>query len=127
MSSTNPFKFLVVSRVLATTFMLPVLVTYMACVGLLGSYLNIHQNEQTSFMAFIDDAFARLTFLDIFSSLFKAAAYGFTIGITGCFAGYKAQQGTVGVGKAANSAVVTSMFLIFIEEILIVQIVNSLR
>ncbi|HEX8358112.1 MAG TPA: ABC transporter permease, partial [Segetibacter sp.] len=36
-------------------------------------------------------------------------------------------QGTEGVGKAANASVVTSMFLIFIEEILIVQLTNSIR
>jgi phospholipid/cholesterol/gamma-HCH transport system permease protein len=41
--------------------------------------------------------------------------------------GYTADQGTVGVGKAANSAVVVSMFLIFVEEILIVQVVNAMR
>lgn len=126
-SSANPFKFLVVTRVVAMSLMLPVLVTYMAFVGLAGSFLNVHQNEQTSLQAFIDDAFGRISFLDLFSSAFKALAYGFTIGITGCYMGYTAGQGTVGVGKAANSAVVVSMFLIFVEEILIVQIVNAMR
>jgi len=126
-SSANPFKFLVVTRVVAMSLMLPVLVTYMAFVGLVGSFLNVHQNEQTSLQAFIDDAFGRISFLDLFSSAFKALAYGFTIGITGCYMGYTAGQGTVGVGKAANSAVVVSMFLIFVEEILIVQIVNAMR
>ncbi len=126
-SSTNPFKFLVVTRVVATTCMLPLLVTYMAFLGLMGSYLNVHQNEQTSYEAFIGDAFSRLSFLDIFASTFKSLAYGFTIGIAGCYTGYTAGQGTVGVGKAANSAVVVAMFVIFIEEILIVQVVNSWR
>lgn len=126
-SGTNPFNFLVVSRVLAVTCMLPVLMSYACFVGLMGSYLNINQNELTSFTTFIHDAFARITFLDIFASLFKSIVYGFTIGITGCFLGYRATQGTVGVGRAANSSVVISMFLIFIEEIIIVQVVNSMR
>jgi phospholipid/cholesterol/gamma-HCH transport system permease protein len=126
-SSTNPFKFLVVTRVVAISCMVPLLVTYMAFVGLVGSYLNVHQNEQTSMQAFIEDAFGRISFLDLFSSAFKALVYGFTIGITGCYMGYTAGKGTVGVGKAANSAVVVSMFVIFIEEILIVQVVNSFR
>jgi phospholipid/cholesterol/gamma-HCH transport system permease protein len=126
-SGTNPFKFLVVSRVLATTFMLPLLMMYAAFVGLMGSFLNVHQNELTSFTAFIHDGFSKITFLDISASVFKSLIYGFTIGITGCFLGYRARQGTVGVGKAANSTVVVSMFLIFIEEMIIVQIVNSFR
>src|SRR5579859_3236108 len=126
-SSANPFKFLVVTRIVAICCMLPLLVTYMAFVGLAGSYLNVHQNEQTSLRAFIDDAFGRISFLDLFASAFKALAYGFTIGVTGCYMGYTAGQGTVGVGRAANSAVVVSMFLIFVEEILIVQVVNAIR
>lgn len=126
-SGTNPFNFLVVSRVLAVTCTLPILMAYASFVGLMGSYLNVNQNELTSFTTFIHDAFARITFLDIFASLFKSIVYGFTIGIIGCFLGYKATQGTVGVGRAANSSVVISMFLIFIEEIIIVQVVNSMR
>lgn len=125
--SANPFKFLVVTRVIAISITLPILVTYMAFMGLTGSFLNVHQNEQTSLPAFISDAFGRLSFLDLFASAFKSVVYGFTIGITGCYMGYNARQGTVGVGKAANAAVVVSMFLVFIEEILIVQVVNSIR
>lgn len=126
-SGTNPFKFLVVSRVMATTIMIPLLAIYSACVGLIGAYINIHQNELTSYKAFITQVFAKLSFLDLFASLFKAAVYGFTIGIVGCFKGYYTQGGTVGVGRSANSAVVISMFLIFIEEMVIVQITNYLR
>jgi phospholipid/cholesterol/gamma-HCH transport system permease protein len=126
-SGTNPFKFLVVTRVLASTCMLPVLMLYAALIGLLGSYLNVHQNELTSFTTFIHDSFVRINYLDIFASVLKSTVYGFTIGITGCYQGYQAKQGTVGVGKAANSTVVISMFLIFIEEMIIVQIVNSFR
>jgi len=126
-SATNPFKYLVVTRVIATTFMMPVLVLYSGLVGMLGSFMNIHQNEQTSFAAFIKNAFSTISFLDINSSIFKAVCYGFTIGVAGCYQGYYAENGTQGVGKAANTAVVVAMFMIFIEEMIIVQFVNSIR
>ncbi len=126
-SAVNPFKFLVVSRVLATTFMVPMLMCYTGGVAMLGAYLNVHQNEMTSFTSFFQQAFDKISFLDIFSSLVKAIVYGFTIGIVGSFQGYNASQGTEGVGKAANASVVISMFLIFVEEILIVQITNNIR
>lgn len=126
-SGVNPFKFLVVTRVLATSLMIPVLMCYMGFVAMLGSYLNVHTNEMTSFISFFEQAFEKISFLDIFSSLVKAIVYGFTIGIVGCYKGFNATKGTEGVGKAANSAVVVSMFLIFVEEILIVQITNSMR
>jgi phospholipid/cholesterol/gamma-HCH transport system permease protein len=126
-SAVNPFKFLVVSRVIATTLTIPMLMMYTAFVGLLGSYIDIHLHEMTSFTLFFQKAFEKITFLDFASSLVKAIAYGFTIGIVGCYQGYKASQGTEGVGRAANSSVVISMFLIFIEEIIIVQIANWIR
>lgn len=126
-SAVNPFKFLVVSRVLATTIMIPMLMFYTGLVGMLGSFLNVHNNEATSFVSFFEQAFEKISFLDIFSSLVKGIVYGFTIGIVGCYQGYNANRGTEGVGRAANASVVISMFLIFIEEILIVQISNSLR
>jgi phospholipid/cholesterol/gamma-HCH transport system permease protein len=126
-SATNPFKFLVVSRVIATSLMIPILMLYTGFVGMLGSYLNVHANEQTSFKAFFESAFSTISFLDIISSVLKTILYGFTIGITGCYQGYHATNGTQGVGKAANTAVVVSMFMIFIEEMIVVQFVNAIR
>jgi len=126
-SAINPFKFLVVSRVLATTIMIPLLMCYTGFVAMMGAFINVHQNEMTSFVTFFQQAFEKISFLDIFASLIKSIVYGFTIGMVGCYKGYYANNGTEGVGRAANSSVVLSMFLIFIEEILIVQITNSIR
>ena len=126
-SSTNPFKFLVVSRVLATTLIVPVLAIYMGFIGLMGAFVNVYRNEQTSFTSFFQQAFVKITFLDLAVLVLKSAVYGFTIGMAGCYNGYNADQGTVGVGRAANTAVVVSMFLIFIEEMIIVTLVNNYR
>jgi phospholipid/cholesterol/gamma-HCH transport system permease protein len=126
-SAINPFKFLVVTRTMATTLMLPVLMCYTGFVAMMGAYVNVHANEMTSFISFFQQAFDKITFLDIFSSVVKSIVYGFTIGIVGCYKGFHATQGTEGVGKAANASVVLSMFLIFIEEIIIVQITNYMR
>ncbi len=126
-SATNPFKFLVVSRVLASTFMIPVLVLYTDFVALLGAFVNVHANEMTSLSTFFVQVFDALSFLDITSSLVKSVIFGFTIGIVGCYKGYNSTKGTEGVGKAANSAVVMAMFLIFIEELLSLQVTNFFR
>jgi phospholipid/cholesterol/gamma-HCH transport system permease protein len=126
-SAVNPYKYLMVTRVMATTFMLPMLMFYTALVGMMGSYLDVHMNEQTSFISFFQNAFSSINFLDYWASIVKALTYGFTIGIVGAYKGFNASNGTTGVGNAANSAVVTSMFLIFIEEIVIVSLTNFLR
>ena len=119
-SATNPYKFLVVTRVLATTFMIPVLVMYTDFVALMGAFINVNANELVSISTFFAQVFSSVTFLDIFSSII-------TIGMVGCYKGYNSSKGTEGVGRAANAAVVVSMFLIFIEELLSLQIINLFR
>jgi len=126
-SAINPFKYLVVTRVLATTITIPVLALYCSFVALYGSYLNVHAEETSSMISYYQSAFKTITFLDVFTSITKTVVYGFTIGIVGTYKGYHATQGTRGVGKAANQAVVLAMFLIFIEEVIIVQIANWFR
>ena len=76
---------------------------------------------------FYHNAFSNISFLDIFSSFTKALVYGFTIGIVSSYKGFFATHGTRGVGKATNQAVILSIFLIFLEELIIVQIVNWIR
>ncbi len=126
-SSINPFKYLVVTRVTATTLTIPILALYCCFIGLMGAYFNIHAEESTTLITFFRKAFSNLSFLDVFSSVTKSVAYGLTIGMVGCYKGFNATQGTRGVGKAANEAVVLSMFLIFLEEVIIVQIANWIR
>lgn len=126
-SAINPFKYLVVTRVTATIIAIPILSFYCIVVGLLGSYVNVNMEESTSFIAFFENSFSTIHFLDLFTSVTKSIFFGFTIGIIGCYKGFNATQGTQGVGRAANEAVVTAMFLIFIEEIVIVQVSNWIR
>lgn len=126
-SATNPFKFLVVTRVLATTFMIPLLVMYTDFVALMGSFLSVNKNELVSMSTFFVQVFESITFLDVISSILKSILFGFTIGIVGCYKGYNSTKGTEGVGRAANAAVVMAMFLIFIEELLVLQVVNFVR
>ena len=126
-SAINPFKYLVVTRVTATTIAVPILSFYCIVVGLLGSFFNVHAQETTSFHTFITNSFSSIQFIDYFTSVIKSIVFGFTIGIVGTYKGFYATQGTRGVGKAANQAVVVAMFLIFLEEMLIVQVANWIR
>lgn len=126
-SATNPFKFLVSTRVLAATITIPILTFYTAMVGMLGALLNVSMSEGTSARAFFQSSLEQITFLDITASTIKAVLFGFTIGMVGCYQGYNSSKGTEGVGKAANSAVVIAMFLIFIEEVVSVQFFSLFR
>lgn len=126
-SAINPYKYLVVTRVLATSITIPVLALYCSFISLYGGYVNVHAHEAVSLVSFYQNAFKTITFLDINTAVIKSIVFGFTIGMIGTYKGFHAAQGTRGVGQAANQAVVLSMFLIFIEEVLIVQISNWIR
>ncbi|HEX2967566.1 MAG TPA: ABC transporter permease [Bacteroidales bacterium] len=123
-SALNPFRYLVVTRVIAATLSILVLALYCNLIELIGSFVNINSVEGISIQTFFRDAFSSLRFIDIFTNVIKSVSYGFTIGIVGCYKGFTAKQGTRGVGFAANQAVVLSIFLIFLEEFIIVQVVN---
>jgi phospholipid/cholesterol/gamma-HCH transport system permease protein len=126
-SGTKPFKYLVCIRILATTIALPLLAIFNGLVSMLGGYLNVTVNEGTSFSTYVQQFFQPLAFIDFESSIIKSMVFGFTIGVVGTYKGWNSSSGTAGVGKAANSAVVTAMFLVFIEEVIIVQITGWFR
>src|SRR3984885_11627712 len=56
-SGTNPFKYLVCTRVLATPLAIPILATYTAFIGLIGGYLNVSLNEGISYRSFMGQVF----------------------------------------------------------------------
>lgn len=123
-SGTNPFKYLIASRILATTIMIPILTFYVAGIGLFGGYLSIISKDELSLLSFFNQVFNSIDLVDVFAMTLRAVVFGFTIGFVSTYIGYYSSKGTEGVGKAANSAVVASMFIVFIEELLIVQLLT---
>jgi len=123
-SGTNPFKYLVVTRIMATTLMLPLLVIFGDLIALYGSYLVEHFKGDVSFQLFFNQVFDSLEFGDIIPSTVKSFFFGFAIGIVGCFKGYNCDVGTAGVGKAANSAVVFTSLLLFILDFIAVFVAD---
>lgn len=126
-SGTRPFSYLVVSRITAATLMLPILVVYSDVVALAGSFITVNFFNSSSFLLYFNEVSANISYLDIFSSLIKSAFFGFAIGLVGCYAGYHSENGTTGVGKAANTSVVVSMIMIFVIDLLSLQFINLFR
>jgi phospholipid/cholesterol/gamma-HCH transport system permease protein len=125
-SGTNPFRYLVVTRIMATTLMLPVLVILGDAISLYGSYLGVNIRSTTSFALFWTQVFDILSFSDVLPAYIKSYFFGFAIGIIGCYKGYNSSKGTEGVGRSANSAVVLSSIMIFIIDLLAVQVADVL-
>jgi phospholipid/cholesterol/gamma-HCH transport system permease protein len=119
-SGIDPYKFLVVTRVLACVILQPLLTAIVNSVGLFGSYVAVAIESNMSWRLYWDSVVQSLTFADLIPGLAKTAIFGFIIGIVGCHQGYHAEGGTVGVGKASTTAVVlSSMLIIFVDMILV--------
>jgi len=125
-SSINPIKFLVVTRVLAATLMIPLLVLYADALGILGSWIGANIKGNVSFVLFCSQAFKHVDFMDFFPAFIKSFFFGAVIGLVGCYKGYNAGRGTESVGIAANSAVVLASLLVIIVDMIAVQITDML-
>jgi phospholipid/cholesterol/gamma-HCH transport system permease protein len=125
-SSTNPVKFLIVTRVLAATLMIPLLVLYADALGIFGSWVGANIKGDVTFVLFFSQAFKDIDFVDFLPALIKTFFFGAVIGFVGCYKGYTAGRGTESVGIAANSAVVLSSLLVIIVDLIAVQITDML-
>lgn len=123
-SAINPYKFLVVTRIMAATLMVPILVVFADGIGILGGFAGINIHSDVSIARYIAKVLESLAFIDIFPPTIKTFFFGFFIGAIGCYKGYTAANGTESVGKAANSAVVAASLTIFIIDMLAVQITD---
>lgn len=123
-SAINPYKYLVVTRILAVTLMVPVLVVFADGIGIFGGYVGINMHTDMSFFRYFSKVLQSLDFLDILPATIKTFFFGFFIGMIGCYKGYTAANGTESVGKAANAAVVAASLTIFIIDMLAVQITD---
>ena len=125
-SGTNPMSFVVMTRVLAVTLMLPLLVLFADSLALVGSFLSASALYSIALELYIQKAVDVIHIADFIPTVIKTIVFGFAIGIIGSFKGYNARKGTEGVGEAANSAVVISSLSIFIIDLLAVQITHLL-
>jgi len=125
-SSTNPIRFLVVTRVLAATLMIPLLVLYADGLGILGGWAGANIKGDVNFVLFFSQAFSSVGFIDFLPAFIKTFFFGATIGIVGCYKGFNAGRGTESVGIAANSAVVLASLLVIILDLIAVQITDMM-
>jgi len=125
-SSANPMKFLIVTRVMAATLMIPLLVLYSDALGILGSWGGANIKGDVTFILFFTQAFGDIGFIDLLPAVVKTFFFGAVIGLVGCYKGYTAGRGTESVGIAANSAVVLSSLLVIVVDLIAVQITDML-
>ncbi|MEO7215018.1 ABC transporter permease [Mucilaginibacter sp.] len=125
-SGANPMQYLVVTRILATSIMVPILALMGDVIGLFGGFLALNFTDDLSFSLYFHKCISSLEFIDFLPALVKTIFFGFAIGFVGCYKGFHSNKGTESVGLAANSAVVTASLWIFVIDAFAVQVTSIL-
>lgn len=121
-AALNPFHYLVVTRILATMLMLPILTLYADILALLGGFFAMRLEQGISLKLYFDSAIRFLDFQTVLPALGKTVVFGFIIGSIACFLGYNTSGGTYGVGKSAMISVVLASLLIIIADVVLVKL-----
>jgi len=122
----SSIRFLVLPRLIALGVMMPLLTLYANGVGILGGMavgagvLNIPPT------AYWIETQSIVDLSDVNTGLIKAVFFGMLIGLSGCLRGLQAERSAAGVGRAATSAVVTSILLIIVADAVFAVVFNIL-
>jgi len=125
-SGANPMQYLVVTRILATTLMIPLLTLMGDVLGLFGGFLAVSLADHTSWTLYFNKCVNSIAFSDLLPAFVKTIFFGFAVGFVGCYKGYNSNSGTESVGRAANSAVVSASLWIFFLDVVAVQVTQLL-
>ncbi|MBL6853188.1 MAG: ABC transporter permease, partial [Alphaproteobacteria bacterium] len=110
--ATNPIKYLVVPRLVASVISIPILVAIADSIGVFGGYVVATQTLGFSGGIYLKNTVDFMKTEDVVSGLYKAATFGFIIALMGCYNGFNSRGGAQGVGAATTNAVVSSSILI---------------
>jgi phospholipid/cholesterol/gamma-HCH transport system permease protein len=122
-SAVNPYKFLVVTRILACIVVLPLLTLAADFCGILAGWVAETVADPISIHRFLDKGFSGVTFRDFLAPTFRTAAFGLIIGLVACFQGMRTQGGTEGVGRSATSSVVLSSLFVILADVILVKLI----
>lgn len=110
----SPIRYLVMPRMVACIFMLPMLVFFANVIAILGGLVVAVLGVDVSSETYLNGFKNSFILMDFINGLIKAAVFGTLIGIVGSYQGFNAEGGAQGVGQATTTSVVVSSVLILI-------------
>jgi phospholipid/cholesterol/gamma-HCH transport system permease protein len=122
-SAIDPYRLLVVPRVLACILMLPLLTMVADFFGVLMGWVSNAVIAPISFQLFLNQGFKSVTFDDLIPSTLRTTIFGFIIGTISCFEGMSSEGGTEGVGRSTKAAVVLSALFVILADVFLVKLI----
>jgi phospholipid/cholesterol/gamma-HCH transport system permease protein len=120
----SPLRVLVGPRVLACMASLPVLTVFIAYLAILSGYVAEAVGGSMTWTQYVNNSLRVLVPGSVVPAVLKTVAFGYLIGVTGCYFGMAATGGTEGVGRAATRSVVASLFLVLVSNVFLVKLIQ---
>jgi phospholipid/cholesterol/gamma-HCH transport system permease protein len=122
----SPIDFLVLPRLLAMLFMMPLLTLYGNAVGMAGGWLvGVGMLDITS-AAYVQETLRGVSLTNIWIGLVKSLFFGLIVATAGCMRGLQAGRSAAAVGDAATAAVVTGIVWIIVVDAVFAVVCNIL-
>jgi phospholipid/cholesterol/gamma-HCH transport system permease protein len=122
-SAVNPYRFLAVTRILACILVLPLLTLAADFFGVVMAWAADAMVDPITFHQFIHNGFSVFAFSDFLPPTFKTAVFGLIIGLVACFQGMRTRGGTEGVGRTATNSVVLSSLFVILADVVMVKLI----
>ena len=122
----SPMEFLVLPRMLALIFMLPLLCLYADLMGMLGGGIIGVGLLDISPMQYFNETRAALDLTQFIAGLIKAGVFGILVALSGCLRGMQCGRSASAVGEAATSAVVTAIVSIIVSDSILTVIYDRI-
>ena len=123
---TDPLRKLVLPRILAGLFMVPLLTVVSGGVGMVGAWIVTFTQLQVASSVYWNSVVDGLYLQDVWMGLIKPFFIGFTIASIGCHVGMRTRGGTQGVGRSTTNAVVAASVAVIAVDFLVTKLLIAL-
>lgn len=121
--AVSPVDYLIVPRMLACMFVVPMLTIFGDIIGVFGGWVvAVYYSDISSYM-FMNSIKTFAKMYDLTGGMIKAMFFGNVIAVLGCYYGLNCPEGAEGVGQATTKTVVTSIIVIFILNALLTFVI----
>src|SRR5262245_24515746 len=122
----SPVRRLVGPRVLACVLAVPVLHVIIATTAILSGFAAELVSGSTTILKYQTAVMRELYLADVLPAALKTLAFGLVVGVTGCYIGMTASEGSEGVGRAATDSVVVCALLVLATDVFLVGLIKAI-